>query len=354
MPADMRGRDESTSTAIPKDLCKAFDRRLKHFTFTAISPRLDEWKGSQIVNAVFDDEYNIKHFKSSEEQILWRLETWIDKCRITKYDENGDPVNNGTGKFHSAKRFRKSEGGLAKARSFSLGRAFSKSTDNLHHKRQVNLEIAKSQDKLDDEFFIIKELRPGARIATSKSTNNLLDVDRPLRDPSLDRQSTKSMDIPVKPSLSSKPKLNRFFAIAGRLRPNKSNKENKKNKNLNYRYSAEYEIDEEPKENNNTPVYLSKNKTRPSVLDVAGIFETKDNTESEKKTNSIVTRSASTAAEYQHSQTLFKARNHNDSMKRLKVKVQKASHPSVTGFNGSVFYDPEIPEAPIRTDICDL
>jgi len=63
MPVSLRSNREELLMPKPvsKDVSKAFEKRLKNFTFTSIPPKLEEWTGSDIVNNVFDAEYNIRN-----------------------------------------------------------------------------------------------------------------------------------------------------------------------------------------------------------------------------------------------------------------------------------------------------
>uniref|UniRef100_A0A7M5UXJ5 Uncharacterized protein n=2 Tax=Clytia hemisphaerica TaxID=252671 RepID=A0A7M5UXJ5_9CNID len=364
-----------------KDMCKAFDKRFKNFTFTSLTPKLDTWEGSTIANDVFDEEYNIKHFKSTEEQLTWRLETWIDKCRIVQYDENGDPIINSSGKFHSAKRFRKqsessSNGAFSKVRSFSLGRAFSKSIENLykHHEVKIDTIVLPGDDEFEDEkLHYATESMAAARIAPSKSTNDLLCVETEKRrnNDSLKRRSIQSMGVlrnssPIEQQVTpSKPKINKLLtSFAGKMKSaGKSSSKNKKNRNS-------MDFDAVLSENNNNSSFEEdrsrSNRLRPSVLDfVRNINSSKNNrmkTEADRRPHTIA-RSTSVVArplpspDYQ-SQTLFKTRRHNDSVKRVKTKTLNI-RPHSTGplTNGRVFFDPDspiTPDSPVRTDICDV
>ena len=277
--------ENGASTSINKDLCKAFDKRFKHFTFTSIPPKLEAWEGSGIVNKVFDEEYNIKNFKSSQEQLTWRIETWIDKCRIHEVDENGDPLNKSSGgKFHSAKRFRNktsnnnnndvSDGGggggavnnaLSKVRSLSS--AFSKSIENLYRHHDVKLE----EIETTDEFQYATETRATARIAPSKSTNDLLDtvdkddggnrddfssrklstkddfyhdtttktINNKSNKKRANREKYRTLELPRKISYNTPPTppKNRFNkllgSVAGKLKPTSSNHNSNNNSNIN-------------------------------------------------------------------------------------------------------------------------
>ena len=441
---DNNKNDDLLSTT--KDLCKAFDKRFKHFTFTSIPPKLEAWDGSGIVNQVFDEEYNIRQFKSSQEQLTWRIETWIDKCRIQEVDENGAPLNTSSGKFHSAKRFRNKTsnnnnsgneyggGGavnnaLTKVRSlssvsFSLGRVFSKSIENLYRHHDVKLE----EINTTDEFQYATETKAAVRIAPSKSTNDLLDVvdnddgkyefssglskddfyhNTTKNNKSIkkraQREKYRTLELPSRSNYSSSassPPKNRFNkllgSVAGKLKPtsssnnknNHSNSSNKKNRNsmdadlfLRQRENSESSNDiNEQQNNNNNKNKSNKNNEdisggkkssrksfRPSVLEFVRSINSKENrrnrhpTEYEQRphtiarSTSVAARSTPSPCEYQQqyeqqqtsSQTLFKSRRHNDSVKRFKNKSLGIRPQSAGPFTSSqVFFDPNIDGSP--------
>ena len=417
----------SSTTTKTKDLCKIFDKRFKNFTFTSIPPKLEAWDGSGIVNKVFNEEYNIKHFKSSQEQLTWRIETWIDKCRIQEVDENGLPLNSCSGKFHSAKRFRKivnNEGGrsgavntaLTKVRSlssvsFSLGRAFSKSVENLYKQHDVRLEET-SIINASDEFQYATETKASARIAPSKSTNDLLDAfegNHHHQKPSNDFNHATNISVSGYTnqhrgkhstvatnnnnnknfnSNSSPPKtrFNKLLgSVAGKLKPggsggSKSSSNNKK-KNRNS-MDADFclrqdSIENEHHNNNNNNEANKKSPRklfRPSVLDFVRSINNKDThsrhhpTEYEQRphtiarSTSVAARSTPSPCEYQQqtSQTLFKTRRHNDSLKRSKTKSVGIRPKSAGPFTSSqVFFDPTKSEfccdpPSVRKDIGDV
>ena len=349
---DKSGQHITTSTATSKDLCKAFDKRFKNFTFHSIPPKLDVWKGSGIANQVFDEEYNIKHFKSSQEQLTWRLETWIDKCRIHEVDENGVMVKSSSGKFHSAKRFRKTtssgDGGggglnnaLTKVRSlssasFSLGRVFSKSIENLYkHHHNVSYEENSIMNALppddNDEFQYASEIRANARIAPSKSTGDLLKTDfdddqyfyennentslrrdskqekqfngKEMRKPPLQNggdQFVMTTNHRKQQTSSPKNRFNKLLgSVAGKLKPGGNNKQttssasnNNKKKNRNS-MDADFFFRQNSKnssENNNNNIDKTEKRSRktfrPSVLDFVRSINNKEHrhsSEHEKK-----------------------------------------------------------------------
>jgi len=309
--------------------------------------------------------------------------TWIDKCRMQEYDENGVPLSNGSGKFHSAKRFRKptmESSSVAKTRSFSLGRAFSKSIDNLY-KHEVKIDMTSVNIGDDEDFHVAKESKTSTRMAASRSTNDLLDDkdDFIIKKASLDRRSVKSMDASSKNTLQiSKEKMTKLFSLTGKLKTpgwikkKESEEQKKKKKETKRRNSNDIDLlverDKDHENRNKNENNNNRLKIRPSVLEFVRNFKEGNNDNSDNKHNrnnerkSHIARSTSIAArplpspDYQQSQTLFKTRRHNDSVKRVKTKTWNIRPSSAGPLSGNLFYDPERSgaDSAVRKDICDL
>ena len=221
-----------------KDFSKIIDKRLRNYKFRSSKPQVNEWKGSKVVNSVYDIEMQQK-FRNVEERLTYRMEVWIDVCRI-EVVKNG-VTTNGAGKFHSAKRFKKNHKNVVtRVRSFSLGKTSSKSVDNL----TFPIKIENSTERVY-----------GNTMSAAYSANDIMD--------------RKASDL-VEYDIDRTPK--KRFHIFNFL------KKNKNLKNITEKKDSKYKSKNKRKRNdsdtssigtNNNPVYTQR--IRPSLFNMQSV-----------------------------------------------------------------------------------
>lgn len=323
-----------------KDFNKDFERRLKNFKFRATKPKITEWERTNIVNDVYDIEMQ-QRFKSLEERLMFRMEVWIDVCRIETIRDG--VLTSGAGKFHSAKRFRKQDGKLTKVRSFSLGKFSAKSVDDVRDIKNTPQEENQHEQKdLPGPLKKKVSKERALNMSPAYSTSDLLE--RRHREP-----EQVFNDVTTKYATAPKRKF-RFFLFGGSKKDTIKKEKNKRKEN-----SKEDNTDNKNgAENNNLSGNHRVTGTRPSLFDMESLrgsvseitklsvnangYEEHEYDPSQKIKKGSGAR-YHTVAGIPSQETLFKS-PHNDSFRTKKHQVHTPA-----ALQGPLFYNPQRREA---------
>ena len=125
-----------------KTFSKEFESRLRHLKFKATFQIDSIWRQSEAINDVYSREFNQK-FKTSEERLLSRIESWINVCRIENFNSNllEDSKTSKKQKYST----------LEKLKLYSLRKVNSKSAENINDSKNVPVNdntLIKSEDKI--------------------------------------------------------------------------------------------------------------------------------------------------------------------------------------------------------------
>ena len=148
-----------------KTFSKELESRLRHLKFKATFQIDSIWRQSEAINDVYSREFNQK-FKTAEERLLSRIESWINICRI----ENSNSNSLEDGKTSKKQKYST----LEKLKLYTLRKVASKSAENINDSKNVPVNdnmLIKSEDKILRRM--IKEAKRRRTISHSFSTMDL-------------------------------------------------------------------------------------------------------------------------------------------------------------------------------------
>jgi len=294
---------------------KELEKRIKNFHFNAAKPVVREWKKTDITNRVYDLELT-EHFRSREERLLYRIEVWIDVCRIDSERKE---------KIFSHKSKDKKNSTISKLRSFSLGKMASKSVENLDSVAIEEVDTNENMDKLARR--IRKEQGKERVLSTSYSTIDL-------------RSNTKEIEefIETADKYGTTPKRKfKFFLFRKKTKtPDSGYKNNEKEPNqMEISKNKHNNINIENDNNNKRPENI--HKLRPSLFDMQSLKGSVENLERHEFNPDLKSSKQHTGNRFNTVNGLYPANNEGFKVRNDSISRQKKNNVIPAG---PLFYSP--------------